>query len=549
MGDENSIAVRSTLGVFVGFLAVSAVFSWPAACLDPAVLVTRHADLYPTIWLLSSAPLLDNHATAWPLGESLVRVDSWVLLAIAKVCSRWVSGGTLAMAVAWVGPALGATAAEWCATRAFRVARPWSLIAGFSWGFSGIAATALLEGHVHHLLNPWLPLAYGFAVRAGRPAGRWWDAGFAGLAWSLALFTTAYAGVIGAVLMLSTGIARRPWRMLAASLPALPAGIAYAWIFSQGGVWSDASHHLVELGTNSLGGLAGWSEAIDTGAHSIGAPLGWTVFWLFLAAPVVLRGEADWRVPFAVGAFGLVLSLGPAMELVPGGASIPSPLAFLQGFDGVAWFRFPVRFLWLYAMCGGLVAARVAARLAAPRLLVLFCAVDVLAAAGMPFRLHRQIGTSPSAYDAAPPGAAILDLFAATLDRSAGEVELWQRALGCFYQGQHGRPIMEVCIGTGVDSPREITDRWLTAQLLASPPSGEPIARRLANLGIGAVAFHRDFYRAADALAIESGLTTALGPLAADTYDGGEHVQLWSVPAVADSDLATAWSWLKIQER
>lgn len=549
MGDENTSALRSTLGVFVGFLAVSAVFSWPAALLDPTRLATRHADLYPTIWLLDTAPLLNNHQTAWPVGESLARVDSWVFLALAKVFHGWISGGRIAMAVAWFGPAVGAAAAEWCATKAFRVPRPWSLIAGFSWGFSGIAATALLEGHVHHLLNPWIPLAYGFAIRAGRPAGRWFDAGFAGLAWSLALYTTAYAGVVGAVLMLSTGIARRPFRMLAAGIPAIPAGLGYAWIFAQGGAWSDASHRIVELGTTSLGGLAGWSEAIDTGAHSIGAPLGWTVFWLFLCAPVVLRGERDWRVPWGIAVLGLILALGPTIQLVPGGASMASPFAFLQGFRGVNWFRFPVRFAWLYAMCGGIVAARVAARLAAPRLVVLFCAIDVLFAAGMPFRLHRQLGTTPSAYDAAPEEGAILDLFALTLDRSAGEVELWERNLGCFYQGHHRRPIMEVCIGTGVDSPREIADRWLTAQLLASPPSGEPIALRLANLGVGAVALHRDFYRAADALAIETGLTSALGPNVGDTHDGGERVQLWRVQPAATSDVVTAWSWLKVQER
>ena len=71
---------------FFPFLAVAVVWTWPAAHLDPEVLVSRQFDLYPTVWLLARAhdvPLNLVHAeSAWPVGELLARADSFVLLAL-----------------------------------------------------------------------------------------------------------------------------------------------------------------------------------------------------------------------------------------------------------------------------------------------------------------------------------------------------------------------------------------------------------------------------------------------------------------------------------
>jgi hypothetical protein len=62
--------VTRSLATLLAFLAVSAAFSWPTARFDPDVLVTRHFDLLPSVWLLDSAG-----GSAWPVGERLSRVE------------------------------------------------------------------------------------------------------------------------------------------------------------------------------------------------------------------------------------------------------------------------------------------------------------------------------------------------------------------------------------------------------------------------------------------------------------------------------------------
>ncbi|MFZ5480900.1 MAG: hypothetical protein ACOZNI_29335, partial [Myxococcota bacterium] len=321
--------------VFAFFLAVSAAFSWPTVTFDPDVLVTRHFDLFPAVWVLDGPS-----GSAWPVGETLARVDSYVLLALGWLLP--LGGKTIAGLLAWVGPALGAWAAERCARVAFGVLRPWSLVAGLMYGFSGITATALLEGHVHHVLDPWLPLLLEAAWTMHR--GGWQRGVLASVWWALALYTTAYAGVLGAVL-LAVGVLRGGVLKLLPGfvLVALPAGLAYLHLFHSGGRWGDGAPPQPELvwrmGAATLGGVAGWSDAYDIGHHSISAPAGWMGLCLVGAAPIALRGTRNWRTVWVLGLASLVLSLGRNTALGE----------WLVGLPGTHWFRFPVRFSWLWA--------------------------------------------------------------------------------------------------------------------------------------------------------------------------------------------------------
>lgn len=553
--------LRASLLVFASYLALSAAFSWPLATLDPDVLVTRHFDLYPSIWLMERAqavfPSLHHDASAYPFGENLARVDSYVLLALAWITGGVVSAHALAGLVGWVGPAVGAWAAERCAHGSFGVARPWSWIAGCAYGFSGITATALLDGHIHHVLDPWLPLLLGAAWRATAGDGRWRHGLWAALFWSLALYTTAYAGVLGALLLgavvLRGGIERLLPGLL---LVALPAGMFYLWLFSSGSRWTDGyppeASLVWRVGAVTLGGLAGWSDAFDLGFHSLSAPVGWTSFWLMMLAPVVLRGERGWRALMLVALAALFLSMGRTIRFGLTDGGWWSPAAWLVGLPGIEWFRFPVRFAWLYALCGGIVAARVAQMLAArvgpvvaAGLLVL-CAGDAIVGTGLPWRLRGQVAAIPGAYAATPEDRAVLDLYAPSLDRfSSAEVEMWARVLSCYYQGIHGRPIFEVCIGTAVDSPREVVAEWLATGVLAPQPDFVAMRTLLGQLGVGAVVVHADVFRVSDRAVILEGLTALLGEPVAETRDGGEHVVAFLVPAAETLDVQGAWAAIR----
>ncbi|MDP2309604.1 MAG: hypothetical protein Q8P18_26525 [Pseudomonadota bacterium] len=560
-------ALRSTWAgtalVFATYVALSVVWSWPLARLDPSVLVTRQFDLYPTVWLLARAPFLPvtllHAGSGWPIGESLARADSYAMLPVAWLLGDWIDPRVLAGLLALFGPALGALAAERCAGHAFRVPRPASWVAGVVYGFSGITATALLEGHVYHAVNPWLPLLLWSAWRAGEKDGRWFHGVAAAAAWALCLFTTAYAGVLGALLLVVVGL-RGGVAGISRLLPgmlllALPAGLYYVRLYSAGGGWTDGSSvgtsQGMAMGSASLASLGGWSDAIDLRYHSIGATVGFTGLWACLLAPVVLRGTRGWRALVGLAMVALVVSLGRSIQIAPGGLGFWSPVSWLVDLPGVEQFRFPIRVTWLYALCVAMVAARVVAVLYA-RLgpvwlapLFLFVAGDAIVGTGLPWRLRTQIGTVPSAYAAAPEGRAVLDLWARPLDRSAGEVEAWSRALTCYYQAFHARPVLEVCLGTNIDSPREVVDRWLAARLLATSPDVQNIAGVMGRLGVGAIALHADVYRPGDRDVLAGALDAAFGPAAADSRDGGEHVLLWVVPPVPDADPKGTWKQLR----
>ena len=514
-------------------------------------IVTRHFDLYPTAWLMARAPetwpSLWHAESAWPVGESLARVDSYVLLGLGWLLRPVMSGLAVAQLVAWIGPALGAFAAERAARRVMGVARPASLLAGIAFGFAGVAGTAVLEGHVYHLLDPWLPLLitelWGAPPAEGRAAFR--SGARAGLWWALALWTTAYFGIL-ATLLVVVAIARGlvngggeivsgvVTRLAGAATVAGPMGLAYVALFSQGGAFvgsGDDPAGTWKAGAATLGGLAGWSDALDVHLHSIGAPVGFTTFTLLVLAPVVLARRPNWRTLSLVAFVGLVLALGRDLRVYLEPEGMWWPGAWVAELPGTAWFRFPVRFTWLYALGGGLVAARVLGTLGER----------------LPLRLRSQLATVPSAYTHAPEGRPVLDLFAPAVDGSSVEVELWVRALGCYYQSVHARPILEVCIGTDVDSPRERVGRWLMAGLMDARADQAVLATRVGHLGLGAVALHADGFRAGDRQVLVNAMTALWGaPFQSD--DGGAGVLLWVMPAASGADPMAEWTRIAAED-
>ena len=536
-------------GFWIGFSywVVSALFCWPAPWMDPQVLPTRHFDLYPVLWLIQEAPsilpLLFHPTSAWPYGESLVRIDSYLLLGIGWLNHGWLSPLQVVDLLMWGGPALNAMAAEVCAHRAFGVPRPYSWIAGLSYGFSGIAAVALLEGHVYHLLNPWMPLLLGALWVGTGPQGRWYHGFLGGLAWALCQFTSAYLG-IGAFLV-AVGLWLRAPRLHllpGLALGALPPAAYYLWLFSMGGTWKDNAPPAgaLQTGVATLGTLLGASPLIDLGGHSIAAPLAFLSFWLWALAPWVLK--KPWKGLWLMGLLSLLFSFGAYFRAVPGGEGMASPLAWLAlWFPSLSFFRFPIRFLWVFSLISGVMASRVMAeRWRGGFWWGGLALVDVFWTTGMPGRLSWGIAEVPSAYASAPPERAVLDLFGEALDPSSGELEMRSRVLGCYYQSFHHRPITEVCIGTSVQSPREELSRWLMQHT-----DDQDLLKKLGEAGIGAVVLHLDTLRPADARVLAQALQAAGPPV--ETSDGGEHLQLFALPRVETESFKAGMQRIRAQ--
>ena len=225
------------------------------------------------------------------------------------------------------------------------------------------------------------------------------------------------------------------------------------------------------------------------------------------------------------------------VELSTVDIQVPWLLWPLEQLPGGSFFRFPGRLMVLGSLGLGGVAAVVASRLGerarlAPLLLVLAAAVDPLVQTRVPARAVRAPLVTPSAYDAAPLDRAVLDLLP-SFYADHGDLELYTNNLTCAYQVTHRRPVLAQCLGTDFNAgPRWRVSGWLSVALLAGAPP-ESITVPLAAMGVGAIAFHPDLFVPTDRELIVAGLVGAFGRPTATSMDGGERVELYTVPEAA----------------
>ncbi len=532
---------RGTAATLLAFAALSVAWSWPWAAFDASSFPTRQFDLFGVLWVVErAADLLADLRSATsglPAGEDVSRLDTWIL-AFLGVAVPGADPLAVVRALVLVGPVLSAFAAERCAARGLGVPRPWSLVAGVVYGFSGLGATALLEGHVYYLLAPWLPLLALALLAATGPGGTARHGAAAGIAWALALLTSAYLGIVATLLVLALAargvtqrLDRRPLARSAVGFAAvaLPTSAVYVAAFAHGtgAVASDPATVLAG-GSATLATLATWSPDTDLANHSIAAPLGFVTLALLAVAPVVLRTRSGWRTLAALALVSVLLALGPAVQVGMGGVGTWYQVD-LRGAGAVfGLLHFPVRFLWLWYLCAGLVAAKVAATLAAKAgrrawALLPLVVLDAFVTSAFPLRAGGVLTAVPSAYAAAPADRPVLDLFAEDPHPGSG-LDLWMRRLACYYQVRHDLPVPGRCLGPHGAPPQEAAERALRAALL----DGDDARAALAGLDVGAIAVHLDLYRPEERPRVLAGLADAFGP-PVTTHDGGETVALFRV--------------------
>ncbi len=513
----------------VFWFALAVAWTWPAARAG-SVVVGRHFDTAGTVWVLGAASRLvsgglQDPLTAFPYGADYGALDSFTLLPIGALLS-WLGAVRLHGALQILGVALSAWAAEGFA-REVGARRPWTLLAGISFAFSGVASWGLLEGHVYHLFDPWLPLFAWAWWRALHTRRRVLDGVLAGLAFCGALLTTGYLGVSAALVAVVFLIgSRRAWRpAMAAALLVAPVGVWY--LFQMGGVDGDMSAQKLQLGSASLMRLAGPTGELDRLEHSTGMALCAVTLALCMLAPRVLR---HWRLLLGASLLALILSLGPSLQLSPQ-FSLPTPMALVADLPGAGLLRFPARLLWVFSLCGGALAARVATELEGRRYAWMLLPLAVLGAflvQRVPARQTARPAELPSAY--AELSGAVLDYFPESLNPN-GEEDAWFTGIGCLYQSSHGLPIADLCLWPGkvladqsdsLKSPRMRFSRWLTGRLLVGDTEGARSG--LVGLGFSALAAHTDAFRRADRQRVEA-LIPQLGTVIAQE-GGAESVLL-----------------------
>ena len=537
------------------------VMTWPLVTNPFGMHLTRQFDIYATIWLAALAPdlALNLHTdmAGWPVGLTLNRIDSWIFFVVAKALGP-IDDGRIALAfVTLLGPVLSAWAAERFAANCLRIARPWSLVAGLIFGFSGVALTALLEGHVYLLFNPWLPLM-AWAIWRGTEADARWTHGLAaGVMWFCCLATSAYVGIaatfIGVGLLVRGVWMKRvhwPAAGTAAAISALSGGL-YVRLFLKSGaaervdtVTAMPNEIVMGMGSATAASLMGWIPYMDQHRHSISPILGATLIALIVFAPVVLRRETGWRTLYGLGLVAIILSFGPKLQLVTNQIAVPWVMWPFHDLPGVSFFRFPYRLLMVAALCMGAVAALVMARLAqrTPRasiVLILCIILDIVLLSGATRRTAHVPMDTPTIYAAAPTDRAILEIYP-RFSGSNLDWELYINDLCCSYQREHQRPLLNLCVETAIhQGPRWVVANWLiNAALDATPaeptteaaPKQQNAVATLSELGIGAVVVHPDLFNTEHRTPLLDWLSNTLGPPTATDTQNGEFVVLYSVP-------------------
>jgi hypothetical protein len=540
-----------TLGLF---LVVSALFSWPLVTAPGSIHVSRQFDLYSLLWLVDAmgSPEASLHysQTSWPVGESLNRMDSFLIAGLAWLGHGILSGRVLAAILALLGPAISAFAAERVAAVHFGARWPWSILAGLSYAFSGMAATSLLEGHIYALVNPWLPLLLGAMMTTLGPQGRPRDGALAALWWVLCLLTSAYTGIAASLLVIVVAGASRFWKRddwrpaIAAGTGMLVVGLGYAALFAQSGAsvrdptegMASDPLKVMMAGSVHLDSLAGWTGIMDLHLHSVTGTLGFSVLVLSLLSPLILGRTQGMLVVLAT--LGIVLSFGPLIQLSDGGLNLPAPISLLGLLgDKASFFNFPSRMLWLAHLALGILAAVVMTRLS-ERLdkrwclpILGFALVDVFFGTGTPLRTARVPLDVPSVYALAPSDRAILEL-GPQFGSFGTDLSLLTNNLGCANQSSHGRPVANQCLGTTVGSGTRSLNRWLNAAVYQRSLLRD-VPQALGEMGFGAIVVRPDLYAEQDRRAVIGVLTQVLGEPLGQSTDAGEYLVMFQVPEVA----------------
>ncbi len=557
------------------YLVLTVAWTWPLATDPLGIDLSRHNDAPNTLAMAHGATQMDGTLRtflfAWPGGQSLVRSDSFVYFLLAFLLKPLPVGAPMAFCIL-LGPVLSALAADRFAER-LGARFPWTFVAGAAYGWSGVAATGVLDGYAYALLNPWLPLTGAFTLDAlaGRPTAEAMDASdarprplarlsaperaalLAAGAWFFALLNSAYSG-INATLLVVTLVVGHLLRREAHRGQLRAAALLFGGIGLSGGVYSaifllapsdavraapsgDMMEAMMAAGSARLGTLLFRSETAELSMHSSGALIGVTALVLACFTPLLARGAARPRGMRRLGALAFVLilvSLGPILRVYASNQGIPFLMKPAAWWGIGAFIRFPERLLLVVTLIVGALAAVSVTRIATARprgALLLLAAAALDAAVGSSPALRGGNGRwdAPSAYDATPAGRAVLDLwprFFASSQRS--DLRLTRRAIG--YAALIDRPTLSdaLIVSLAGDNRRAMAD-WLSARALATNVNGGEVRATLDAVGIGAVALHEQPYPPDALEALRSGLDALLGAPAARSVDAGDPVTLYVV--------------------
>ncbi len=522
------------------WLLLAAAWTWPALMAHDNAIVGRHYDALGTTWVIDAAPRFlpdfKDTLTSWPTVADYRRLDSFVLL-LLSILFRGLSAARLHGWMQILGVATSAWAAQGFA-RAVGARRPWDMIGGLSFAFSGLAANALLEGYVYHIVCPWLPLFAWVWHRGMSDSGKWHHGLLSGILFGLCLLSSAYLGlaaaVIAGVFFLGSVLQRRkiPWApTLFAAAIILPLVIALANLYGiSEGLSRDMTESTARQASAHLLSIVGATPELDRAQHSLALELSPLVLALVIIAPIILRKRRRYRILMWTAIVGILLAMGPAIAVSDTMLLCRSPLALLLGTPFEVVLRFPFRYGWIWNLCAGALAAIVVTELSQRRvrltpLLLLVALFHAFFIIGLPARQRTLTWVTPVVYT--ENTGPLLDLVPVQGSPPLYD-EMWFHHLACVYQMDHGQVIAANSVDTTPESqPQVRLGQWTTQALLQGRSQEAKV--ELAALGFRTLIFHSDYFLTEDRERIDAALST-FGGLRRVSTNGGLRVIAQPIP-------------------
>jgi hypothetical protein len=520
---------------FLAWCVLALGWTWPAVLSDNTVIAGLHFDAPGTLWVMGAAGRLMGEVdplTAWPLGADLSRLDSYLLVPVSAMLSS-LGPGRLFGLLSVLGVALSALAAQQFA-RALGARAPWTALAGLGFGFSGMAATGLLEGHIYQVFNPWLPWFGAALWRATAAEGRRSQSALAVGLFALCWLTSAYVGLMAVVLSIGLFVfsERRPRGM---ALGLIGVFIVYVGVYISGsGVGREAHSGFNPVSAHLSSWLAATAE-MDRMEHAMGPVLfGWMLGLVLLSTRVL--GPGRWRRLLWVGVGGGVLSMAPGFAVSPSLVLLPINLEWISG-PVAGMLRFPLRLAWLWSLCGGVIAALVATQLA-PRwgrlgsLVLVVAVMETFIRVGPISRQALRYVDAPEMNVAAE--GALLELMPMT-DNRGQNLERWMASFSCVEQSKHGRAIAEDCLHAKPRLLRAQLNTWLQDRLNRGAIAG--LSDTLAQLGFGLVLLRNDRFTVGQTAGLDAALRS-IDPQPTTVADRGVYGTLFTVSSTVAVDTA-----------
>ena len=290
-----------------------------------------------------------------------------------------------------------------------------------------------------------------------------------------------------------------------------------------------------------LAGLLAATPEIDRAEHSM-APIlfGWMLGVAVVAFKVLPAGR--WRALFWSGAGAVICSMIPKFAASPDFVLVPANLDWVAG-PVAGMLRFPIRWAWLWSLCGGVVAAKVASTLAARWgrlgwLVLIVVVAEAFIRIGTPYRQEFRYIEAPTVLTERAGG--VLDLFPVTENRGENH-DRWLSNFACVEQLAHGQPIADDCVHTKPRRLRHDLNIWLQDRLLREQMEG--VEATLAALGFKTVVLRPDLFTTQHASLMEAEMKSI------DTNPTvvreGVHALLFALKGTQNQDIPTMLRDLK----